>query len=158
MEDEGNKYRIWYYCNVCGDEITIYPNSDAHKALIEYMKEQGWGHTECHEKKEGVKEQIEFDYSKILSNLGKTTTITPLVNKPGIFKYSGTCYRCGGTGTVYDPILRKNIPCPVCNKTPFRPFRPMTKDYSPPPRDSDHDGIPDYMDRTPFGPFGPGGY
>lgn len=42
------KYRIWYYCNVCSGEITMHPNGNDHKALIEYMKEYGWGHTKCH--------------------------------------------------------------------------------------------------------------
>jgi len=45
-----SEYRIWYYCNVCGEEITIYPNSNSHKAVINYLREHGWGHIECHKK------------------------------------------------------------------------------------------------------------
>ena len=40
---------IWYYCNVCRKRIYIEPNDNAHKAIIGYMKEQGWGHAKCHE-------------------------------------------------------------------------------------------------------------
>jgi len=42
------KWAIWCYCNVCGKKIYIEPNSDVHNAIIKYMKEQGWGHAECH--------------------------------------------------------------------------------------------------------------
>ena len=44
-------WRIWYYCKICGEMIYITPNSDPHKALINYMKEKGWGHAKCHNKK-----------------------------------------------------------------------------------------------------------
>jgi len=44
------KYEVWYFCNVCGQRINIPPNSNNHKALIEYMQEHGWGHQACHEK------------------------------------------------------------------------------------------------------------
>ncbi len=44
------KWAIWCYCNVCGEITYIEPNSDAHKAIIEYMKEQKWGHLKCHKK------------------------------------------------------------------------------------------------------------
>ena len=40
--------QIWYYCNICGEKIHIEPNSENHKALIEYMEEHGWGHASCH--------------------------------------------------------------------------------------------------------------
>jgi len=33
-------YQIWYYCAVCGKRIDINPNSDSHKAIIDYMKER----------------------------------------------------------------------------------------------------------------------
>lgn len=41
-------YRIWNFCHVCGKAIDILPNSDAHKAIIDYLKKAGWGHPECH--------------------------------------------------------------------------------------------------------------
>jgi hypothetical protein len=41
-------YRIWNFCNVCGKAIEILPNSDAHKAIIDYMRKGGWGHPGCH--------------------------------------------------------------------------------------------------------------
>lgn len=41
---------IWCYCSICNKEIYLLPNSNDHKAMMEYMKEKGWGHTECHEK------------------------------------------------------------------------------------------------------------
>ena len=40
-------YRIWFYCISCGGESYIIPNSNVHKAIIEYLKKQGWGHSEC---------------------------------------------------------------------------------------------------------------
>jgi len=44
-------WQVWYYCKICGKRIDITPNSGSHKALIEYMKDHGWGHSSCHEKK-----------------------------------------------------------------------------------------------------------
>ena len=41
-------YRIWHFCNVCDEVIDILPNSDAHKAIIDFMEKGGWGHPECH--------------------------------------------------------------------------------------------------------------
>ena len=51
--DEGyNKAKeecqIWYYCAVCGKRIDMEPNTDAHKAMIGYMKQNGWRHESCH--------------------------------------------------------------------------------------------------------------
>ena len=47
--DEGRKEnQIWYYCAVCNKRIDMTPSSDDHGALIEYMKEHGWGHSTCH--------------------------------------------------------------------------------------------------------------
>ena len=43
------QHRIWIFCNVCGKAIYILPNSNDHKAIIEYMKENRWGHPNCHE-------------------------------------------------------------------------------------------------------------
>lgn len=45
------KYEIWYYCVVCNQKITLQPNSDEHKSMIKSMKEIGWGHAVCHNKK-----------------------------------------------------------------------------------------------------------
>lgn len=39
---------IWYYCNVCGERITIDQNGKSHKAMIQIMKEHHWGHAACH--------------------------------------------------------------------------------------------------------------
>ena len=48
--DEGEKEnQIWYYCNVCNERIYITPNDNGHKAIIEYMREHGWGHSTCHD-------------------------------------------------------------------------------------------------------------
>ena len=41
-------YRIWLFCNVCDEAIDILPNSDVHKAIIDYLKKGGWRHPECH--------------------------------------------------------------------------------------------------------------
>ena len=40
--------QIWYFCSVCRKRIDIGPNDNAHKAIIGYMKEHGWGHASCH--------------------------------------------------------------------------------------------------------------
>ena len=45
--DAKKKYRICFHCARCADYITILPNSDAHRAIISYMEEKGWGHEEC---------------------------------------------------------------------------------------------------------------
>ena len=41
------EYQIWYYCAVCGKRIDMDPNSDSHKAMIGFMKQNGWGHKSC---------------------------------------------------------------------------------------------------------------
>ncbi len=46
--DAKKTYRIWYQCNICDDNIELVPNSDAHKAMIDYMKNERWGHPKCH--------------------------------------------------------------------------------------------------------------
>ena len=47
--DQAEKdYQIWYYCSVCRERMDMEPNSDSHKAMIGYMKENGWGHKSCH--------------------------------------------------------------------------------------------------------------
>ena len=44
------EWRIWYYCDVCHERIDIEPNSNAHRAIIDYMKEAEWGHKAYHNK------------------------------------------------------------------------------------------------------------
>jgi len=47
--DKGQRdHQIWYYCAVCGKRINMTPSGNDHKALIDYMKERGWGHQACH--------------------------------------------------------------------------------------------------------------
>ena len=41
--------QIWYFCNVCGKRIDMKANGDGHKAMIRYMKDNGWGHDSCHQ-------------------------------------------------------------------------------------------------------------
>jgi hypothetical protein len=48
--NQGKKeHQIWYYCNVCKQRIDVAPDSESHKAMISFMRENGWGHTRCHE-------------------------------------------------------------------------------------------------------------
>ena len=51
-EDATKEHQIWYLCNVCRGRIDVSPNSEAHKAIIQYMQENRWGHRSCHEKKQ----------------------------------------------------------------------------------------------------------
>jgi flagellar biosynthesis/type III secretory pathway protein FliH len=41
FEDGMEKYKIWYYYSICGKRIEMLPNRDDHKAMIEYMRENG---------------------------------------------------------------------------------------------------------------------
>ena len=50
-KDAKNGSQIWYFCDQCGEKIVITPDSNAHEAIIGFMKEQGWGHNRCHEKR-----------------------------------------------------------------------------------------------------------
>lgn len=50
VEAEG-KYSISYLCSICGEEIVITRDSKSYDALRRYMKEHGWGHSECHERR-----------------------------------------------------------------------------------------------------------
>jgi len=54
-------FRIWYYCAICGEPITIQPNSEVHNSIISYLKERGWGHAKCHEKKKKKKKKKKKD-------------------------------------------------------------------------------------------------
>ena len=38
---------IWYYCYKCLKTSYMKPLSRDHKAMIEYMKENQWGHIDC---------------------------------------------------------------------------------------------------------------
>jgi len=60
-ENGKEEYRIWYNCNVCGNPLTIKPNSEAHEAVLKLMKDAGWGHAKCHEKKEHNEMLGEYD-------------------------------------------------------------------------------------------------
>jgi flagellar biosynthesis/type III secretory pathway protein FliH len=42
-------YEIWYTCFICEEKLTIFPNSEVHNAMIEYMREKSWGHNKYHE-------------------------------------------------------------------------------------------------------------
>jgi hypothetical protein len=43
-------YQVYYYCNICDKIIYMEPNSEDHKAMVQYMFDRGWGHQACHEK------------------------------------------------------------------------------------------------------------
>jgi len=47
-EEAKKDYRIWYLCNVCGEQIDVEPNDTSHKAIIGYMRKDRWGHQSCH--------------------------------------------------------------------------------------------------------------
>ena len=42
-----DNYKIRYPCSRCGELTSILPNSREHEAMMGYMKEHGWHHTEC---------------------------------------------------------------------------------------------------------------
>jgi len=48
---EKNLNLIWYYCSICHQKMFIEPNTLVHHAMIQYMLEHGWGHSECINKK-----------------------------------------------------------------------------------------------------------
>ena len=39
--------KITYPCNVCGRPVTV-KSQNAKEAIRQYMRENGWGHTSCH--------------------------------------------------------------------------------------------------------------
>lgn len=47
FDDALKDYRISYPCSVCGKPIEMRSGDDDHKALIDYMKENGWRHAGC---------------------------------------------------------------------------------------------------------------
>lgn len=40
-------YRITYPCWKCNKPIEILPIADSHVALVQYLRENGWGHASC---------------------------------------------------------------------------------------------------------------
>jgi hypothetical protein len=42
-------YKVNYPCNMCG-KMLIVTSRDEKEAIKEYMKDNGWGHQECHER------------------------------------------------------------------------------------------------------------
>jgi predicted DNA-binding protein len=45
------EWQIWYHCSICGERINVTPNGESHKALMEYLEGEGWGHASCHEER-----------------------------------------------------------------------------------------------------------
>ena len=41
------EFEITYLCSVCGRPIDMKPGGEGHKAMVTYMKENGWGHKSC---------------------------------------------------------------------------------------------------------------
>ena len=46
-EEATQKWQIVYPCAVCGKPIVMTPNSEDHKAMQGFMKQQGWRHGNC---------------------------------------------------------------------------------------------------------------
>ena len=40
----------WYFCAICNEKIPLKPNTRPHHAMVQYMLDHGWGHSECHAK------------------------------------------------------------------------------------------------------------
>jgi hypothetical protein len=40
-------YKITYPCSVCGETLTMMPNSNDHMAAQRYLREQRWAHPTC---------------------------------------------------------------------------------------------------------------
>jgi hypothetical protein len=55
LERENNQ--IFYFCSVCNNPIIVIPNTHVHHAIIQYMLDHGWGHSECHEKNRQNKQE-----------------------------------------------------------------------------------------------------
>lgn len=46
--ERGKKdWAIQYPCNICSNSLYVIPNSECHKAIIEFLKANRWGHGEC---------------------------------------------------------------------------------------------------------------
>jgi len=46
-----SEYRITYPCSICGKEIVMLPNNPDHEAMKPMMKNTGWHHNACQDKK-----------------------------------------------------------------------------------------------------------
>jgi len=49
LEQSKEEHEIWYFCNVCDELIMISKESAEHNAIIDYLRENKWGHSACHE-------------------------------------------------------------------------------------------------------------
>jgi predicted CopG family antitoxin len=49
-EAEG-QYKVTYPCSVCGGTLTV-SSEEEKKDIKKYMREHGWGHKACHERKQ----------------------------------------------------------------------------------------------------------
>ena len=46
--ERGKKeWEIIFPCNICSKPLYVPPNSECHKAIIEFLKANKWGHAEC---------------------------------------------------------------------------------------------------------------
>ena len=48
--DAQAKYAVYYPCSVCGGMLTV-SSEEERQAIKSCMKERGWGHGSCHEKR-----------------------------------------------------------------------------------------------------------
>lgn len=44
-------YKVTYFCSVCRKTITVTSEKEK-EAITNYMQEHGWGHKECHERRQ----------------------------------------------------------------------------------------------------------
>lgn len=52
IEAAAELYEVPYPCSVCGKEIVVTTDEEK-KAIAEYMREHGWGHGDCIERRYG---------------------------------------------------------------------------------------------------------
>ena len=45
------QYKVTYPCSVCGGELVMMPGAKDHEAMKAFMKQAGWAHSSCIEKK-----------------------------------------------------------------------------------------------------------
>lgn len=45
-QEAKNRYLVTHYCSICGGKMEV-EHDNAKKAIRAYMKEHGWGHTDC---------------------------------------------------------------------------------------------------------------
>lgn len=48
--DAEHLYEVTYFCNVCGQTMRV-TTPEEKEAIKSYMRQHGWGHKECHEKR-----------------------------------------------------------------------------------------------------------